>query len=357
MDTRKSVAVLGSCATRDNFNSKFNENYKDFYDCILTQNQTSIISLMSEEMNINEEDLGTMDEYKKWNVKTDFNKEFLQLLNEKVPDYLIIDFFADIHFGCIKFEGDRYITNNRWMVWQTEYYKKLKDTGDILSLNIQDNTAEYIELWKSSLDKLAKFLNEVIPDCKVIIHKSRNVRKILANDCEEYKDLSTSGKVKKENVEKLNSLWDQLDSYAINTYKWDYIELPESITFENHPWGPFYVHYTMDYYHQFLSQLHAIVIEDIVNGMENEFLRKIVSDMRKRNKEYLQAETNKALISLEEKIVDEKKKNGKLKSEIEILKNENNLYYQLRKNFKKVPFVSKLYRVVNKGYSKKHSPT
>ncbi|WP_079506711.1 DUF6270 domain-containing protein [Mesobacillus jeotgali] len=348
MDTKKNVSVLGSCATRDNFNSKFNENYKEFYECILTQNQTSIISLMSEKIGFSEEDLGDLEEYTKWNVRTDFNKEFLLLLKEKAPDYLIMDFFADIHFGCIQLEGNKFITNNRWMVWKTEYYKRLKATEDILTLNIQDHTEKYIELWKCSLDKLANFLKEELPDCKVIIHKARNVRKILTEDCAEFIDLSTSGKVKKENVEVLNSLWDQLDNYAINAHNWNFIELPESTTFEGHPWGPFYVHYTMDYYHQFLNQLHGIVIQDIVNDSDNELLRDIVHDWAKRNNENLLLDKNITL-TLERLIFEEKRKNHKLKLEIEKLKKECNLNYQFKKTFKKVPFVTKFYRVINKG--------
>lgn len=350
MYTKKSVSVLGSCATRDNFNSKFNDNYKDFYDCILTQNQTSIISLMSEEIRLDEEDFGGLEEYTKWNVRTDLSKEFLLMLKEKAPDYLIIDFFADIHFGCIQLEGNKYITNNRWMLWKTEYYKRLKTSGELLTLNIQDNTDKYIELWKYSLDKLAKFLKEELPDCNVIIHKARNVRKILTDDCADFIDLSTSGKVKKENVELLNSLWDQLDNYAINAHSWNFIELSESMTFEDHPWGPFYVHYTMDYYHQFLYQLHGIVIQDIVNDSDNEFLRGIVRDWAKRNNENFGSEKNKVLIKfLEGKIVEERRNNRKYKLEIQKLKNENNLNHQLKRTLKRIPFVTKLYRVINKG--------
>lgn len=42
------VAILGSCISRDNFNSLFNPQYKSYFECILFQHQTSMISLMSE---------------------------------------------------------------------------------------------------------------------------------------------------------------------------------------------------------------------------------------------------------------------------------------------------------------------
>ena len=41
---------------------------------------------------------------------------------------------------------------------------------------------------------------------------------------------------------------------------WDSIDLRdlEAPSYAEHPWGPFYVHYTPDYYHRFLAELHKI---------------------------------------------------------------------------------------------------
>jgi hypothetical protein len=357
MDNKINIAVLGSCATRDNFNSKFNENYKDFYDCVLTQNQTSIISLTSSEFSFTEDDIGEMDEYTKWNVRTDFTKEFISLLKEKTPDYLIIDFFADIHFGCIQVDKNKYITNNRWMVWKTPFYKKMKESENIRTLNIQGNTEEYLGLWKASMEKLAKFLSEEVPSCKVIIHKARNVRNMLINDCTNIVELSTSGRVKKEDVDLLNTLWDQLDDYAITTYNWGFIEMPESSTFEGHPWGPFYVHYTMDYYQQFLNQLHGIVIQNIVNQTDNQLLRDIVNDWAKKHsritlgnlEQYRQLAQEK--LSLENQLMEEKRKNDRYKSEIEKLKSQANIKGVLKSSVRRIPILTKIYRVINKALS------
>jgi hypothetical protein len=357
MDAKINIAVLGSCATRDNFNSKFNDNYKDFYQCVLTQNQTSIISLMSKEMSFIEEDIGELDDYTKWNVRTDFTKDFLSILKEKTPDYLIIDFFADIHFGCIRIDNNKYITNNRWMLWKTPYFKRLKETENFRTLNIQDNTDQYIELWKGSIDKLANFIAEEVPGCKVIIHKARNVRNMLTNDCGKIVDLSTSGKVKKENVERLNALWEQLDDYAVTTYNWGFIEMPESSTFEGHPWGPFYVHYTMDYYQQFLNQLHGIVIQNIVNQTDNKLLRDIVNDWAKKHsritlgnlEQYRQLAQEK--LSLENQLMEEKRKNDRYKSEIEKLKSQANIKGVLKRSVRRIPILTKIYRVINKALS------
>ncbi|PTI83707.1 hypothetical protein BU071_12540, partial [Mammaliicoccus vitulinus] len=46
------IATIGSCVTRDNFNTKFNPNYKGFLQVVDHQNQTAIPSLMSEQIEL-----------------------------------------------------------------------------------------------------------------------------------------------------------------------------------------------------------------------------------------------------------------------------------------------------------------
>ena len=77
------VAVLGSCVTRDVFNTRFNKDYKKYYDCILTQNQSSIISIMSDVLEVDDSKLDNLNEYDTWNVKTEFTKSVLRYLTKK----------------------------------------------------------------------------------------------------------------------------------------------------------------------------------------------------------------------------------------------------------------------------------
>ena len=44
---RESVAVAGSCLTRDNFNGRFNPEWRTYFEVVASANQSSIISLMS----------------------------------------------------------------------------------------------------------------------------------------------------------------------------------------------------------------------------------------------------------------------------------------------------------------------
>ncbi len=286
------IAVLGSCATRDNFNSRFNPGYKEFYDCVLTQNQASIISLMSRPFNYTKGEIGDLNDYDRWNVETDFSKSFLADLVKLQPVYLIIDFFADIHFGVISLAADQYITDNRWKLWKTPYYKGLKDRGSIKRLSILEHTEEYLREWKKSVDKLFAFLEEELPECHVIIHKARNVSAL--NDNGTLVDLATSGRVKREDVQMLNRYWDEFDQYVINHHPVSVIEVNDRpySTYNEHPWGPFYVHYSEDYYHKFLDKLHRVVLESHVDGhVINKILANIfkqLEDLTKKNEELKQ---------------------------------------------------------------------
>lgn len=126
------VAILGSCISRDVFNTQFNSGYKDMWHCDLMQNQSSLISIMSPELPIPEDQFGDhMSDYQKGQVRSDTSKAFLEQLRQLRPDYLILDFFGDVHFGVLEAAPGQYVTNNRWMLHQTQWYAARKAAGDL----------------------------------------------------------------------------------------------------------------------------------------------------------------------------------------------------------------------------------
>ncbi|MCL6631796.1 MAG: DUF6270 domain-containing protein [Alicyclobacillus herbarius] len=252
------VAVLGSCATRDVFNSQFNPTYKDNYECVITQNQTSLISLMAHPVDVDRDDIDNLNEYDTWNVRTDFTKEFLQKLVVEKPDYLIIDLFADVHFGCLALPFGNYLTNNRWKLWKTRWYKE--HAAECTVFNIDVDWIAYFSLWRDAANRLFSYINKYLKNCRVIIHKVRNVDYYLSSG--QLKRLSTSGRVKEIDVDFYNYAWNEMNIYLINTFNLKSIDLWRNknyISFEDHPWGPFYVHYTMDYYADFLTEFNRLV--------------------------------------------------------------------------------------------------
>ncbi|MGN6128896.1 MAG: DUF6270 domain-containing protein [Nocardioidaceae bacterium] len=258
------VAVLGSCITRDNFNSRFNPGYKRYYTCPLVQNQSSLIALMSEPVELDgapaTQPTGELSDYARRTVRTDLTKEFLGQVVDLQPDYLILDFFGDIHFGCLRLEDGRYLTNNRWKLWKTDLYRDLKESGGFTRLRIQDDTEEYVALWRDAFDRFYAFFQAHLPHTTLVLHRGFNTDRVTVPGRPDPMRLRKYKKISRLNVPKSNRLWAALDDYVAERSDCEVIDLTARgfTSFAEHPWGPFYVHYTMDYYHQFLAELHKI---------------------------------------------------------------------------------------------------
>lgn len=293
------VAVLGSCITRDNFNSRFNPGYKRYYTCPLVQNQSSLIAMMSQPVELDgdpaTQPAGELSDYDRWNVRTDLTKEFLTEVADLQPAYLILDFFGDIHFGCIRLGDGRYLTNNRWKLWKTDLYRELKESAGFTRLRIQDDTEEYLALWKDAFDRFYDFFRSQLPNTTLVLHRGFNTDRIVVADRPEPMRLQKYKKLSKLDVPESNRLWAALDDYAQERSGCEVIDLTHRgfTSFPEHPWGPFYVHYTMDYYHQFLAELHKIhlrrtadpdvwgMVEDIDNAGVERFEVAVAADRKK----------------------------------------------------------------------------
>lgn len=254
------VAVLGSCITRDNFNSRFNPGYRERFVCPLHQNQTSVISLMSAPIEAPWQPTREMNDYDRWNVATELDKSFLAEVVALQPDYLILDHFADAFFGVVRLDTGEHLTANRWKLRHTDLYRSWKDAGRLTRIKLVRDADDYLPLWREAFDAFLRFARERLPSTTLVIHRGRFTDSILMPGSSVPQRLSdhrdASGRIP---VKRSNRRWAELDDHAaarvdavIDLTDIDYPTFPE------HPWGPFYVHYAMDYYPRFLAQLEAI---------------------------------------------------------------------------------------------------
>lgn len=262
------VAVLGSCMTRDIFNSKFNLHYKKYFHCVLTQNQTSMISLMSMPAKHEVGKIDNLESYHVWNVRTDLNKEFLQKIVVLKPEVLVMDFFADVYFGVLQIQEGTYITNNKWKLWKTSYYKELLDKKE---LHLKNDPDVYMQLWKDSIDRFFQYIQPRLPTTKIIVVNAKFVNQYLSiSDNKTYK----ISELKKDNlnVEFANEYMLRMNQYVLDQYNAICLDMTNKnyISYDEHPWGPFYVHYTMDYYRDALNRLTRL------SNMEKEKMRIVV---------------------------------------------------------------------------------
>jgi len=254
------VAVFGSCVTRDNFNSRFNPGYKQYFEVSLSANQTSVIALMSPPIAQEFTPTREMSEYDRWNIASDLSREFLPKVTALQPDYLILDFFGDVHFGVARLPDGRYLTDNRWKTHHTDFYARHRDADDLTIFTHRSDPDGYFTLWAEAMDRLAQYVTLSCPGTRVIVHRGYNTGHVLVPGKPRPIPLRKHRKAAPLDVAATNAYWSRLDDYAIDTYGWDSIDLRglEAPSYAEHPWGAFYVHYTPDYYHRFLAELHKI---------------------------------------------------------------------------------------------------
>ncbi|WP_436867810.1 accessory Sec system protein Asp2 [Mammaliicoccus sciuri] len=247
------VATIGSCVTRDNFNTKFNPHYKGFFDVIDHQNQTSFPSLMSEfvELNVTPEFLNK-SKYVQSLLHKEFSKEFLLKLKNEKPEYILFDLDPDIKFGLLNVDKNKYITDN-------PNFKGIPELKDAKRINLLNNYEEYIEVWKNYIELFFNFIKKEIPNCEIILVKARF--------SDEFSDGTSLTQLRKEkgvyaqDYEKMNEIWEYLDNYIISNFDVSTIDMTEEKYYldKNHLWGQYYLHYEPKFYNVFLNKFLKII--------------------------------------------------------------------------------------------------
>lgn len=255
----KTVSVLGSCISRDNFNSRFNADYKRWYTVGATTNQSSMIALMSPPIDEQWEPLEPMQPYGLWNVGSDLTREILTLLPQERPDVVVIDFFGDVHFGVLQLADGRYLTDNRWRVRKTDLYARLLAAPGTKRVRWQDDADRYFDLWVEAMDRFAAFMATELPDTQVVVHCGFNVDAIIPSGGTLP---ALMPQPRRRGARAGSRFWRRLNEHARTAYGWDHIDLGDEhwVTFADHPWGAMAVHYTYDYYPRFLAELDRVTL-------------------------------------------------------------------------------------------------
>lgn len=255
------IAVIGSCVSRDSFNSKFIRNYKELYQCVLTQNHMSMISLVSDPIPFSPPKLdGEITDFNKQILMTELTKGIWDSLKIKNPDYLILDFYPDVYFGVRKV-GNSFITDKTWLFQKTPFYSTL-DLHERYKL--ENDYEQYMLLWKKSVDVFMNRMKNEFPNIKMIINKIHFTDFYTTGDGESLKRISESGVYKQINVDETNQWLDAMYQYVEEHYDVACLEYDkEYISDQNHIWNFFYVHYTKDFYEDFTAKLVSTILDDL----------------------------------------------------------------------------------------------
>lgn len=251
------VAVLGSCVSRDNFNSLFNPSHKDLFELVAAQNHVSLVSLMSTPVKVAPEDLGKLKPRILSDLKREFSRSFLEEIRASKPEYLIIDFWPDVIYGFADLGHGDVVTHNSWATVKTPFFAARAAKRYRLDLT----QGEFLQRWRPAADAFFEFMDAHLPHTKVLLHKARNVSTFKAID----------GTTKEFNTwpVRMNKYWEKLDNYFEERHGCRTIDVMEEgqESFEAHPWGKLPVHYTLDYYPRFLSHLIRHVMGDLSSSL------------------------------------------------------------------------------------------
>lgn len=254
----KTFYCLGSCATRDVFNSVINPNYKQFFRVTGTGSQLSLISLMNENsFNYTDEDINAneLTSFQIAVLEKELKKTGRKELIDLDYDYLIIDNYFEMKFGVCMTQ-DKIITNNYWNLPNTPLFESLENKK---FLTVQSNPVEYYKLWCENCDLFFKFLNEFKPDVKVILNPVRNSTSFIDLD---GSVVNVKGGLYKRLI--LENIYIQMfDEYILNNFDVDVLIFDKVHKADkNHPWNFNYVHYESSYYQEFNKKLNLIIERD-----------------------------------------------------------------------------------------------
>lgn len=254
------VAVLGSCFSRQAFNSKsfFNPDYKRFYECGITAYHMSIPSIMSNKIPHEQNDL--VGEYQSdINVygKVHFDKSFLSQLAEYRPDYMIMENYVHITAALIEVAGGGFIDENYYLVG-TPAFKKLKVTK-----RIPAESEEHFEIYKENLLKFKKAISSFIPEDRIVIVRSQPALMKREGDVISEWD-------SKQAILYRRYIWERYDSFFVSVFpKAKIIDMRDdkyiSEKSEHLKFAP--SHFGTTYYKDLLNSFNKIVLQDLISKM------------------------------------------------------------------------------------------
>ena len=177
------IAVFGSCASRDNFYSGINPDYKKYFNCSISSQRGSIISLMQEPVSFKNQDIQILPENRVNKAGTQFinqdlTKNFLAEVKKFKPDYILIDNYFEVIFGIIKYENC-FITNNYWDLPKTKFHTEIKPYTKI---NMYNDPNTYLKLYKENMGLFLDHIQKESQNSQIILNPVRLGYKILKND-------------------------------------------------------------------------------------------------------------------------------------------------------------------------------
>ena len=215
------ISIIGSCQSREIFNLKNTERDQEIFQVSSYFPNTSMLSVMSEPVLYNYRRLlmSGMDDDQMEEWYNELEKPILKILESKQPDALLLDFCTDAKSGARSY-GSEYIVNR---------IEELAGKGIINGKNLgitysyEQNTSDFIMVWKNFFDRFMAFMSERLPDTQIIVNSIRGTYATI----EPTEDSVLNLEKDELNVWRIIKLWKILDDYAIKKYGLKFIPYGE----------------------------------------------------------------------------------------------------------------------------------
>lgn len=254
MSSKPKIDIIGSCVSRDVFNSRFTDGYRDLVEVGETVYQTALPSLVEYESISNVDETHGVKEIFTKTLNEEYSGDNLHRLIGSRPDFIVFDFFADIHMGITRRMG-RYVTRNH-MAFQTlrgaDRYFDDKDASSPERMRFGDN--EYSQLAIESLRAISDRLKSDQPKTELIVNSAR-FSTVHTDGAETLHEFNNT-----KRLEEKNQQWSSLDEIAIRELNAHCISHDDLLFVASsaHPWGLHPVHYTQPYYDDLWNKIRKI---------------------------------------------------------------------------------------------------
>jgi len=233
--------------SRDNFNSRLNEDYKRQFSVALTLVQSSIVSSVATPLTVAGGLTRWAGDWAKKTVLDDALKSFWDRLPTHDFDVIILDNFSDVRFGYCEILGTR-VTRNVWHLPGTDY-ATLFEANSYMEFAPRKQPDVYRKEYRNAVAILLDRIYAKHPAAKIVLNSAR-AASVAKNDAGEI--------VQRYDMLEFNRAWEMLDAeFLALAPQAIQIRVPDDLIvgWTGHPWGIGYVHYRKPYYQEFIRRL------------------------------------------------------------------------------------------------------
>lgn len=255
---RPNVAVIGSCVSRDPFNRNFAPSYNEKVNVVGSVYQSATPSLARTASIESALSYDLQPQFSEV-IKKEYSGKNLAEVALASADIVVIDFFADVHFGITQLGGQ--VTTRNHMAFQhahdaDSYYQDVAlSAPERMRYEAGLEGQTYRQLAMSSLETIISALNGHTRRPLIVLNSAR-FSKTYINKAGFVVSFN-----KTERFKQKNENWNAIDVSLAQVSDHATIEYPEHLFVGDtaHPWGKHPVHYAPGYYDYFWEQLDKII--------------------------------------------------------------------------------------------------